>query len=184
MASTKIFRFDDVCINADIDLINNIASFILQRVPDAQILFGISPLVHDHCGQRVFPEMLNAYSDFRKFFAVDRAGIPGNLHPDAQLAGHGLYHIDHRLLTYEQQEMSIITSCALIKCKKYIPPFNKWNSDTEKICNENSITLIKFEDGWLSMEYNAYNSSHAIWYLHAREWTMEKVVNWFNNKVL
>jgi len=180
----KIFRFDDVCLNADIDHINQIAGFMLDRVPGCQIIFGISPLVHDHCGQRVFPEMLNAYSDHRKFFAVSRAGIPQNLHPEATLAGHGLIHVDHRLMGYEAQEMSILISCALIGSKKFIPPFNKWNAFTLDICEQNGIELVKFEDGWQSMEFNTYNSSHDLWYLHAREWTMDEILDWFNNKVL
>lgn len=180
----KIFRFDDVCINADINLINDIASFILERVPDCQILFGVSPLVNNGCGQRVFPEILNAYSDHKKFYSVNQAGIPKDLHPQASLAGHGLVHVDHRLMSKEAQELSILVSCSLIGAKTFIPPFNKWNKFTEEICQESGIKLVKFEDGWRSMEYNAYNSSHALWYLHAREWTMDKIVSWFNNKVL
>lgn len=183
MAYTRIFRFDDVCINADINLINDIASFILERVPDCQILFGVSPLVHNGCGQRVFPEILNAYSDHKKFYSVNQAGIPKDLHPQASLAGHGLFHIDHRLIGYEAQEISILISCSLVGTKTFIPPFNKYNQFTIDICNQNGIKLIKFEDGWKSCEYNKYQKSHDLWYLHAREWTMDKFIKWFNESI-
>jgi|SRR5688572_17727674 len=179
----KTFRFDDVCINANIGHINAIASFMLERVPDAQILFGISPLVHDHCGERVFPEVLNAYSDFRKFFAVSRAGIPSNLHPQAVLAGHGLFHLDHRLIGYEAQEMSILASCALVGAKRFIPPFNKYNKFTEEICKDNGIELVRFEEGWKSAEFNKFDKYHDKWYLHARCWTLEEFVQWFNSSI-
>lgn len=184
MASNKVFRFDDVCINSDIEHINSIVSFMIDRVHGCEIMFGISPLVHEHCGQRVYPEILNAYSDHTKFYLVDKAGVPHNLHPQAKLAGHGLIHVDHRLLSIEAQEMSIVTSCSLVNTRTFIPPFNKWNENTEQACNIHGIHLVKFEDGWRSMEYNAYNSTHDLWYLHAREWTMDKILNWFNNAVL
>lgn len=181
MGYIKTFRFDDVCINADIDLVNSITDFILQRIPNARIIFGVSPLVHSNCGQRVYPEILNAFSDHKKFYSVNRAGIPDNLHDGATLAGHGLIHVDHRLLSFEAQEMSILISCALVNAKTFIPPFNKWNSMTEHICNEHNIKLVKFEDGWLSMEHNIYNPSHCLYYLHARAWTLDKIVKWFNS---
>lgn len=184
MVSTKIFRFDDISLNSDVNLVNSITDFILQRVPDAQILFCISPMVNNECGERAFPSKFHAFADHRKFFNVDKIGVPVGLHSYANLAGHGLVHVDHRLLSKELQEFSILTSCAISKCKTFVPPFNKWNRYTEEICNEHGIKLVKFEDGWLSAEHNAYNSSHAFWYLHSYEWTMDKIVDWFNNKVL
>ena len=180
-----IFRFDDVCINADMNLINDITDFIKRQYLDrVQIIWGISPLVHwmsDFNGkhaQRVFPEILNAYSDYRKFYYVDLCGIP-QIREDVTLAGHGLVHVDHRLLDYAAQELSIVTSCSLVKADMFIPPFNKWNRTTEIICQDHDIELVKFEDGWKSMEYNTYEHGHQLYYLHAREWSMEKIKQWF-----
>ena len=76
--------------------------------------------------------------------------------------------------------MSILISASLVKSKIFIPPFNKWNKDTDEICKEHGIELIKFEDGWLSMEHNKFNESHDKWYLHAREFTFDNFKNWFN----
>ena len=173
------FRFDDVCINADIDLINSITNYIYYIYPHARVIFGVSPLVHDNCGERVYPEILNAHSDHRLLFAVDRAGLPTGLHPAVLMAGHGLAHVDHRLLGYEAQEMSILISCSLVKASIFIPPFNKYNGFTVDICKEQNIELIKFEDGWRSMEYCTFDPSHKLWYLHARCWTMDKIIDWF-----
>ena len=74
--------------------------------------------------------------------------------------------------------MSIITSCALAKSSIFVPPFNKWDKNTEEICEENKIELVKFEDGWLCCEYNKYDSNHNLWYLHAREFTLKDFEKW------
>jgi len=179
------FRFDDVCINADMELINNITSHIINIFDGrVEIIWGVSPLVHDMSDykgkhkERIFPEILNAYSDWREFYKVDYCGIP-KLRQDVTLAGHGLWHVDHRLLHYSVQEASILTSCALINSVMFIPPFNKYDGSTQLICEEHGIELVKFEDGWKSMEYNSYDSEHGLYYLHAREWTIEKIIDWF-----
>lgn len=181
----KIFRFDDVCINADMKLINDMTDYLFDKFIGCQVIWGVSPLVNDMSNeksdiskQRIFPKINNAHSDYRIFYKVDIAGIP-KLHYRATMASHGLVHVDHRLLSKEAQELSILTSASLVSAKIFIPPFNKWNKDTVDICNENDIELIKFEDGWLCMEYNEYNDTQDKWYLHAREFTIDKFKNWF-----
>jgi hypothetical protein len=183
---SKIFRFDDVCINADMQLINEMTDFLFEIFPDCKVLWGVSPFVNDMSNekneiskQRIFPKIYNAHSDHRIFYKVDKVGIP-KLHDRAIMASHGLIHVDHRLLTKETQELSILTSASLVNAKVFIPPFNKWNKDTESICDEHGIELIKFEDGWLCMEYNNYNRDQQRWYLHAREFDFELFKNWFN----
>lgn len=178
------FRFDDVCVNADMELIQKMTDWLFEKFPDCRVIYGVSPLVHRmETGdtvkdQRIFPEILNAMSDHRNFFRVEKAGIPP-LDPRVIKAGHGLVHVDHRLLSRETQELSIVASCSLVGANKFIPPFNKWNKDTEAACDENGISLIKFEMGWRSMEHNEYDPTAIMWYLHAREWTFEKFVAWF-----
>lgn len=181
----KIFRFDDVCINADMNLINKMTDFLFENFSDCKVLWGVSPFVNDMSGekneaskQRIFPKIYNAHSDYRIFYKVDKAGIP-ELHKKATMASHGLIHVDHRLMTKEAQEMSILTSASLVNAKVFIPPFNKWNKFTEEICEEHGIELIKFEDGWLCMEYNDFDPEQKRWYLHAREFTYEQFEAWF-----
>lgn len=182
----KVFRFDDICINCDIDLANSIADTILEKFPEAVILYGVSPLVNDmgdydgKDSQRIYPKIFNAYSDFRLFYRLDKCGLPENLHRKATVASHGLIHVDHRLLERSAQEMSILVSCSLTKSKIFIPPFNKWNRDTESICKENGIDLIKFEDGWKCVEYNEFDSNHNMWYLHHREFTEQSFKKWIS----
>jgi hypothetical protein len=198
-----IFRFDDICINADMDLVQRMTDFLFERFPDCKVMWGISPLVHrmetgDQIkDQRIFPEIFNAMSDFRNFYKVEKAGIP-QIDPRVTRAGHGLVHVDHRLLTKEVQELSVIASCSLVGARNFIPPFNKWNSDTEDVCEANGITLIKFENRWRSMEHNTFSIQkdgkicrrgeckpidNNKWYLHSREWTFEKFTEWFQNKI-
>lgn len=174
-----IFRFDDVCINSDMELHNRMTDYLLRKFK-CEIIWAVSVGVIGQEGQRVFPKRFNAYSDYRYFFELDKIAVP-QLRGDVKLASHGLFHVDHRLLSAEAQVISITTSVSLLNYQPtlFVPPFNKYNSDTETICTANDLKLIKWEDGWLSMEYNKYNSSHDKYYLHAREWTFEKFKSWF-----
>lgn len=173
------FRFDDVCINSDMKLLNTMTDYLIDIFPDCEVIWGISPLVTKSNDQRVFPKILNAHSDHRLYYKSDACGIP-ELRNDISLAGHGIVHVDHRLMNKESQELSIITSCSLVGADIFIPPFNKYNKDTELICDEQEIELIRFEDGWLSMEHNRFNPDHMDWYLHAREFNFEQFKTWFN----
>ena len=174
-----IFRFDDVCKNSDMELLTQLTDELHRQIGDIQVIWAISPIVSrsEKETQRVFPRHWNACSDIRQHYKLNDLQLPG-IHPRASAASHGLVHIDHRLLSHGAQEMSIVLSCSLTGSRTFVPPFNKWNKDTETICRENSIRLIKFEDGWLSSEYNDFDPSHKLWYLHAREWTKESFSNW------
>lgn len=186
--NSKIFRFDDICINSDIDLANEISRLILENIPNAKIIYAISPLVSNLSDslepdrQRVYPKIYNAFSDYRIFYNSDICGIPNNLHQSAILASHGLVHVDHRLLDKPAQEMSILISCSLVKSKIFVPPFNKWNADTELICSENNIKLVKFEDGWKCAEYNDFSLDHKLWYIHHREFSINSFKTWIKSK--
>jgi len=180
-----IFRFDDICINCDMDKAHAMAEFMVKRF-DADIWFCVSPMVSDmsrrpsESPERVFAGILKAYSDYRRFYEVDKCGVPSVEMPSVKVASHGLVHVDHRLLAKEAQELSILSSCSLLKTKLFVPPFNKWNLDTEIVCAEHGIALVKFEDGWLSMECNDFIPTHDKWYLHSREWTPHRFKAWFN----
>src|SRR3990167_7768743 len=106
----KTFRFDDVCINADMKVIQDITDYLFERFEGCLIIWAISPLVSNNCGQRVFPKEWNAMSDHTIFYSVDKCGIP-KIDPRVRVASHGICHVDHRHLNYEAQEMSIDISC-------------------------------------------------------------------------
>lgn len=180
----KTFRFDDVCINANMETIKEVTKLLLTCYPDAKIIYAISPLVHNGVGEKVFPKELNPLSGNYARYKVTNAGIPAEainesyINRNIYTAGHGLIHIDHRLLHKCAQEMSIVASCSLAQGNIFVPPFNKWNKDTEEVCKENNIELVKFEDGWLSMEHNKMTASQDLWYLHARDFGPELVKKW------
>lgn len=181
----KTFRFDDVCCNADMGLIKDITNLFIKKYPDCKVIWAVSPLVFDMRSsktekekQRVFPKILNAHSDYREHYKVDKAYTSYTGGKNVVIASHGLCHVDHRLLDRSAQEMSILISCSLTKSNIFVPPFNKWNKDTENICDENGIELVKFESGWKCIEYNEFDSSHDLWYLHAREFTVEQIKKW------
>ena len=170
-----LVRFDDISINCLQDDVNNITNYLIDN--NHKVMWAISPLVNDTKNERVFPNIFKAYSDHRVFFNIDKIGLP-QLRDDVVVVSHGLIHIDHRLLTKEQQEMSILISSSIIKSKIFVPPFNKWNKDTESICKEFDIELIKFEDGWLSIEHNDFDVNHEKYYFHHRDFGLEKIKNW------
>lgn len=175
----KVFRFDDICANSNMDEVREITDYLLSNF-DCQVLWAVSPLVHksESKNQRVFPKILTAKSDFRNFYEVDNLGLINDIPKGVTLASHGLIHVDHRLLDYAAQEMSIVVSCSLVGNRIFVPPFNKWNKDTEAICKEHDINLIKFEDGWLSMEHNKNIENHNLWYLHHWNFNLKQVKEW------
>ena len=184
-----IFRIDDVSANTNTAHLQAIVTTICARVPDASIVLAISPLVHDVSGEpeadreRAFPRLLSAMSDHRNLYRVRRCGWPEKLtiHGSAtlSLASHGLVHVDHRLLGREAQELSIVASCSLVGAQIFCPPFNHWNRDTESVCAEHGIELIKFEDGWRHVRFNKFDPKHERYYLHTHDTAAEWLAGWF-----
>lgn len=183
----KIFRFDDISLNTNREKLLEMMSLLKSKFPDSNVLLGVSCLVHDmSCEsdrkqERIFPEIFNAHSDFRVFYGVQKAGVPVDIingareiFPSLKLAGHGIVHVDHRLLSKEVQEMSIIISCSLCNSDIFVPPFNKYNDYTEAICNSKGIKLIRFEDGWKHIMYNKIDNYSTKYYLHTHDLTLEQ----------
>jgi len=173
-----IWRFDDISGNTDTDKLARMVGAV-SPVSDT-IYLCVSPLYHANVGGRVFPAVFKAYSDIRAFYNVDYAWCPLTLPvvENAVVVSHGLLHIDHRLLNYQAQELSILTAAALTKSDVFVPPFNKYNQDTEAICEKAGIGLVKFEDGWKSAEHNKWDACHGLWYVHSWMWTVEKFMEW------
>ena len=177
----RTFRFDDVCINADMELLHQMAEYLYNRFTGCEVIWAISPIVEDDCGQRVFDKLNNAYSDFSVFYLNARTmGIPLIKEPRITKAAHGLLHIDHRLLDYGAQEMSIVTSCSLTGADIFVPPFSKWNKDTIDVCQKHNISLIRFEEGWRCGEHELYYDTLRKLYFHSREWTLDNFKNYFD----
>lgn len=175
------FRFDDVSCNSNMVLHHQMTDYLFERFPGCEIIWAISPIVHATQKEsgRVFPKVWNAMSDNRVHYRLNHTCnvIP---HPKVKVATHGLIHCDHRLMDIGAQELSIILSASLTGANMFVPPFNKYSRITEEICAEQGIELVKWEDGWASMEHNEHNRDHQYWYLHAREWTMDRLKKWFD----
>ncbi len=160
--------------------VNKMTDFLLENFEGCKVIWAVSPLVcsSEKESQRVFPSIYNAHSNKNVFYGVDSLGIP-ELRKDVTLAGHGLIHVDHRLLHYDAQEMSIVTSCRLINAKMFVPPFNKYNDDTKSICEKNNIQLVIWEEGWKCIDHEKWDGNIDKWYIHNNAFTFESFIKYF-----
>ena len=190
-SNRTLLRIDDISINLNGDRLESLLTRFKNKYPMSQLLLAVSPAVFDMSKQekigvseRIFPSILNAHSDHRVFYEIEKIGIPDwipNLQKkfDATLASHGLIHVDHRLLDYSAQEMSILTSVSLIRSKIFVPPFNKYNLDTRKICEEHHIDLVKWEDNWQHLSFQEFNDDGRNYYMHLHDFPGDKIDSLF-----
>jgi hypothetical protein len=184
-----IIRLDDISVNLDENRLERFLQQIRKKYPKVKFLLAVSPAVFDMpsrdeglgtIAERVFPSILNAHSDHKVFYQIEKIGIPKWLTRitasyDCLLASHGLIHVDHRLLPVGAQEMSIITSLSLVKSRIFVPPFNKYNTDTELVCKNHDIDLIKWEDGWNHLGYQPFSDDGRNYYVHLHDYPGEKL---------
>lgn len=186
----KTFRFDDVCVNTDLPQFRKTLNVIYKYNHDAHILLAISPIVFSQTQlpidqqQRVHPRTLTAMSSLTPYFLGQSCGIPDlravtEGHDRIILAGHGIAHVDHRLLNRETQELSIMMSCSLARATTFVPPYNKYNQNTIDICKELGFQLVRFEDGWKHVLHNEFDPKHERYYLHPYDMTPEGLEGWF-----
>lgn len=183
MDMTYTFRFDDISVNTDDGKLAKMIAFLRStfHAKQRKIILAVSPAVHhmaDHenvlARERNFPSIFHTESDFRIFYKVEKVGIPPVIaayrnDPDIVLAGHGMIHADHRLLTRSVQELSIVMSCSLIPCKIFVPPFHKWNAKTEDICREHEIELMKYDPSWRHLVYQKFSPRNENYYVHTHD---------------
>lgn len=171
-----IFRFDDISINSDMDEVNAMTEFLKSK--GCTVMWAVSVIVSSEAEKgRVFPKIWSAYSTHKAAYQCDKMGIPDLSGADI-IASHGLIHSDHRLMSSSAQELSILLSCSLLKTIVFVPPFNKWNTDTELVCERNGIQLVQFEEGWLSAEHEDFDSTHDKYYLHPYSFGLEQLKAW------
>lgn len=180
------FRIDDVSLNTDSSGLSAIIRLLRANFPNSRIILAVSPIVfdmHDFTGlasERPFPAILNAQSDWRVFLNGSRVGVPewleGLSDENVELASHGLVHVDHRLLTLEAQELSILISRSLVGSKLFVPPFNKWDNNTVAICQNNAIELVKWEEGWRHLGFQPFDrSGSGLYYFHTHDFDVESL---------
>ena len=184
-----IIRIDDISVNLEEARLEKFLKQIRQKYPSVKVLLAVSPAVFDmpsrddgqgKIAERVFPSILNAHSDHKVFYLIEKIGIPHWLARitssyNCLLASHGLIHVDHRLLPVGAQEMSIITSLSLVNSKIFVPPFNKYNTDTELVCKNQNIDLITWDDGWNHLGYKPFSYDGRNYYVHLHDYPGEKL---------
>lgn len=183
---TYSFRFDDVSVNTDVEKLDKMIRFLRStfKADSLRLILACSPTVFDMRGcenslqaERVFPAIWHTESDHRVFYRMERAGVPPCVEryrkEGAEIAGHGMVHVDHRLLDRAAQEMSILMSCSLLRCTMFVPPFHKWNKDTEEICKEHTIMLVKYDPSWRHLVYHTFDHRNPNYYVHTHDFSYQ-----------
>lgn len=188
----KIFRIDDVCSNTNMEKLIKMIYLIQHYHPESETLIALSIFYFDCVDERVHPPIFTPMSDNRNYYKTTKISDINKIksdisrHPDIKFpenikyAAHGIPHSDHRLMSKTAQELSIIMSCSVCDSEIFVPPYNKWNKKTEKICQKNGILLIKFEDGWRHLLHNPVNNKINLYYFHTFDF---KDLNEFEKKL-
>lgn len=170
-----IFRNDDVNPNTDFIELAKIYQTIREYFPGARILQAVT-IFGNYKGIKGQGEVYQDDVPFKdnpnNWFYYVNAQLDQKFprFKDIEIASHGLLHSDHTKLSHDAQEMSIVTSCNILNSKIFVPPFNKWNEDTDDICLRNEIILVKSKN-WKNLEYEEFNKNHRLWYFHSWRWT-------------
>lgn len=173
-----IIRNDDVCFNTSFKRLAEIYRTIKSILPGVEIWSCVTVFSDHNQGGSVYKNVPFKDKDVNWFYKNAPKIITDLGDPIFKIASHGLYHIDHSKVSRETQEMSILGSCAYLKSKIFVPPFNRYNQDTIDICFDNDIE-IKL-DGWLSMEHNPFDIEHRMWYMHSWRWSAVKLKDYFD----
>lgn len=186
MADIKYtFRIDDISVNTNVAKLHKMIGFIRSafKPEERRIVLAVSPAVHDIYvdpadnqlnAERAFPSILHTESDFTAFYHVKKLGIPDCIpiyqkDNDIVIAGHGMTHVDHRLLSRGAQELSIVMSCSLLGANVFVPPFHKWNHKTEEICKAHGVTLVKYDRTWRHLLYHPFDPRTKHYYVHTHD---------------
>ena len=165
-----IFRADDVGANTDMEKLFRMYEHI-QKEFGCTFWSAVSLFSKRTNDGSVYPgaPFKNNPHDF--FYNVDLFSFK-NAYP-GKVVSHGLIHADHSKLQYDAQEMSIVASCNFLKTSTFVPPFNKFNGTTEAVCRINKIELVKFHDGWKSLDVEDFDPSHKFWYFHPWRFSLQ-----------
>lgn len=169
-----IFRNDDVNSNTNLEHLREIYAVIAEFFPNAEIWSSISLFSRQTNNGSIYEDVPFKLKPKEWFYRVNQFFEIKKLLPKSVITSHGLFHADHSFLQIDAQEMSILSSCSLLHTNIFVPPFNKYNSDTEGICKDNHIRLVK-PDGWKNFEYEEFDPNHRCWYFHSWRFTPEKL---------
>lgn len=179
-----IFRNDDVSGTTDIQRMLSTYDAIRDVFPESEIWSAVSVLSKGNPIGSVYPGVPFKDKEQKWFYDVDRGFDFDFLScmESSKVVSHGLLHFDHSKASYDSQEMSILTSCNLLKTNIFVPPFNRFNLDTEIICKDNNIFLVGKDEKWLNLETNKFNPEHKNWYFHSWRISSDKMRELLNEK--
>ena len=167
-----IIRIDDASINTDMYDLRKQIDYWHKFVPSVKFIIGINLIAKSNNEFSVYPNPPFKKRD-RPFFydvdsIIDKSWFDDIAVSRDEIASHGLIHVDHSLLSYDAQEMSIVSSCNILGSKKFIPPFNQYNAYTESVCKKYGIELIGNTDTirWKSLETHDFDPNYEYWYYH------------------
>jgi hypothetical protein len=177
------FRIDDVSPNTDFPKLNKMRKLLCDSFTGIDIWYCCNIFskrfedVFSNYGS-VYPNPPFKHMETKKFYGVD--SLLDNKHDlerlgNVRIVSHGLFHADHSKLQYDAQEMSIAGSCAYLETDIFVPPFNNFNQSTEAVCRHHNIKLVRsYDEGWRSLEFEKFTTSHKLWYFHPWRFSIEE----------
>lgn len=171
-----VFRNDDINPNVRLEIVDRYYDIIHSLFPNAEIISCVTLMAKQNYKGSIYPKTPFKDNNLEFFYDVDSFVREVHTYPNTQIASHGLFHVDCTKLDYQSQEMNIVSSCNYLKTKMFVPPFNKYNQDTEAVCYKHGITLVKPES-WKSLEHEPFDMEHQNWYFHSWRLTPEKLRN-------
>lgn len=174
-----VFRIDDVSPNTDM---HELAKQMAIMKPHAStILLGVNLIARTAQSGALYPDLPLRSKDRLYFYEADRlmgSDLIDELKslPKVKLASHGLLHGDHSRFGKDAVEMSILTSCALLNTRIFIPPFNETSETVKIVCKDNNIEIIGNCENriWKSLESEPFDPAHKFWYYHPWRLNLEQ----------
>ena len=158
-----IFRCDDVNPNTDLVELGKMYSYITENF-DSEFWSVVSLFGRESGEGSVYPGV--PFKDKDNGFFYDVNSFISKACYYGKVVSHGLLHADHSRLQFDAQEMSIVASCRYLGTDVFVPPFNRYNSSTESVCNMNGIRLVKYTEGWRCLDHEKFDPNHKLWYFH------------------
>ena len=177
-----IFRFNGISGNTDFDKLFRMTDFLKSKFK-CEIWYCISIFYYDSIEETVYPNNFQHLADHKIFLEPTDVYIP-NKRSDVRFVSHGLYYVDHRLLSYDAQELSILTASKILQTPVFVPPYHKWNGVTQEICAKNSIFLVRYEDGWKEAEKKPFTNGNTNWFISSQCWKLNAFKEWIENGLL
>lgn len=177
-----IVRIDDVNANTDFrDFYQQLD--ILQPIFD-EIILGVNLFSKSSSNGAIYPELPLRNHPQEYFYDVDRILYIETIEsllkiPKVSIVSHGLIHGMHSQMSKDAIQMSILTSCSMLKTKRFIPPFNEINETVKQVCESNGIEIIGNDERrlWHSLESEAFDPKYKFWYYHPWRINSEELFN-------